>query len=76
MCLKQLKLITRCKPNDLYNIFFLANQIVYFKFLVTRRYLEYIRLGKKLQIWRVKKRVYFAAKDYVSDLAKIDVLSR
>lgn len=50
-------------------MYFLANQITYFKFLLTRRCFEYTRLQeyKISDLTREKNEFIFAAKDYVSD---------
>lgn len=47
-------------------MYFLANQIAYFKILLTRRCFEYTRLQIS-DLTREKNEFIFAAKDYVSD---------
>lgn len=46
-------------------MYFLANQIAYFKILLTRRCFEYTRL--QISDLTREKKFIFAAKDYVSD---------
>lgn len=72
MCFKRLKLIQDTNlivDTALYNMYFLANQIAYFKILLTRRCFEYTRLQeyKISDLTREKNEFIFAAKDYVSD---------
>lgn len=47
-------------------MYFLANQIAYFKILLTRRCVDY-KSTKSSDLTREKNEFIFAAKDYVSD---------